>query len=65
MGTSGHKLLFALDRPKLDNFGEDDNFIRIWLAFLSEISGGVLTDGNVKERRRVIIICYLTHSKDR
>jgi hypothetical protein len=56
MGTSGHKLLFALDGHKLDNFGEDDNFIRIWLAFLSEKPVGVLTDGNMQERRRVTAI---------
>jgi hypothetical protein len=33
------------------------------LAFLSEKPVGVLTDGNMQERRRVTAIWYLTHIK--
>ena len=56
MGTSRHRLLFALDSPDLDNFGEDDSFARILSAFLSEKLGWVLKEGRMQERRRVIII---------
>jgi hypothetical protein len=65
MGTSRQRLLFALESPELDNFGEGDNFMRIWSAFLSEKPGWVLKDGRMQKRKRVVIICYLTHKKSK
>jgi hypothetical protein len=65
MVTSRQRLLFALDSPELDDFGEGDNFMRIWSVFLSEKPGWVLKDGRMQERKRVIIIHYLTHKKSK
>jgi hypothetical protein len=47
MGTSRQRLRFVLDSPELDNFGEGDNFTRIWLAFLSEKPECMLKDGRM------------------
>ena len=61
LGTSTQRLLYNLDSPEIDSFGEGDNFMRIWLAFLSEKPGWVLKDGRTQEWRRVMI-CHLTHN---
>jgi hypothetical protein len=49
LGTSTQRLLYNLDSPEIDSFGEGDNFMRIWLAFLSEKPGWVLKDGRTQE----------------